>query len=74
MKIHVERVQANFPHSVFCYAFRKSSIETGNTFDECLLVVEDAKNYPNVSPKEYARACKYFKGADRPLQIQEFPS
>jgi hypothetical protein len=74
MKIHVERVQANFPHSVFCYAFRKSSIETGNTFDECLLVVEDAKNHPNVSPEEYARACKYFKGAGTPLQIQEFPA
>ena len=74
MKIHVERIQANFPHSVFCYAFRKSSIETGNTFDECLLVVDDAKNYPNVPPEDYARACKDFGGAGAPLPILEFPS
>jgi hypothetical protein len=74
MKIHVERIQSNFPHSVFCYAFRKSSNETSNTFDECLLVVEDAKNYPNVSAEDYARACRYFKGAGTPLPIQEFPA
>lgn len=70
MKIQVERVQADFPHSVFCYAFRKSLIETGNTFDECLLVVEDAKNYPTVPPEDYARASKYFRGAGTPLPIK----
>jgi len=74
MKIQVERVQADFPHSVFCYAFRKSLIDTGNTFDECVLVVEDAKNYPRVSPEEYARASEYFRGAGTPLPIREFPA
>lgn len=74
MKTQVERVQANFPHSVFCYAFRKSLIETGNTFDECLLVVEDAEDYQNVSAEDYARASKYFRGAGTPHPIKEFPS
>jgi hypothetical protein len=74
MKIQVERVQADFAHSVFCYGFRKSLIETGNTFDECVLAVEDAKNYPRVSPEEYARASKYFRGAGTPLPIREFPA
>lgn len=73
MKIQVERVQKKFPHSVFCYAFRKSFIDTGNTFDECLLVVEDAKNHPTVSVEEYAEASKYFRGAGTPRRIQEFP-
>ncbi len=72
MKIQVERVQTGFPHSVFCYAFRKSLIETGNTFDECLLVVEDAKNYASVSAEDYGRACNYFRGAGTPLPIKEF--
>jgi len=74
MKIQVERIQADFPHSVFCYGFRKSLIDTGNTFDECLLIVEDAENYPSVSPEDYARASKYFRGAGTPLPIREFPA
>lgn len=73
MKTQVERVQADFPHSVFCYAFRKSMIDTGNSFDEILLVVEDAKQHPVVSREDYDRASKYFRGAGTPLQIQEFP-
>jgi hypothetical protein len=73
MKVQVERVKADFPHSVFCYGFRKSLIDTGNTFDECLLIVEDAKNYPSVSPEDYSSASKYFGGAGTPLPIKEFP-
>lgn len=74
MKVQVERVQKNFPHSVFCYAFRKSPLLTSNTFDECLLVVDDAKKYPVVSEEDYLIASKYFLGGQDPVPILEFPA
>lgn len=74
MKMQVERVQQNFPYSVFCFAFRKSSIITGNTFDECVLRIEDADNHPTVSPEDYKVALKYFRGNTGNQKIHEFPS
>lgn len=74
MKMQVERVQQNFPYSVFCFAFRKSSIITGNTFDECVLRIEDADNHPTVSPEDYQIALKYFRGNTGRQKIYEFPT
>ena len=74
MKMQVERVQQNFQYSVFCFAFRKSFIFTGNTFDECVLRIEDADNHPSVSPEDYQIALKYFRGNTGRQKIYEFPS
>lgn len=73
MKLQVELVQRNFQYSVFCFAFRKSSIITDNTFDECVLRIEDAKNYPHVDTDEYHTALKYFGGRTGHQEIYEFP-
>jgi hypothetical protein len=72
-KIQVERIESNFKYSVFCYAFRRSSIITGNTFDTCVLWIEDAENYPFVSQEEYDLARRYFGGTTERKKIKEFP-
>jgi hypothetical protein len=74
MKTQVERVQRNFQYSVFCFAFRKSSIDTGNTFDECVLRIEDAENHASVAPEDYQLALKYFGGTTEGQKIYEFPA
>jgi hypothetical protein len=74
MKMQVERIQQNFQYSVFCFAFRKSSIDTGNTFDECVLRIEDADNHSTVSPEDYQLALKYFRGSTKGQKIYEFPA
>ncbi|MEO6202478.1 MAG: hypothetical protein ABIP82_04540, partial [Nitrospirales bacterium] len=73
MKMRVERVQQNFQYSVFSFAFRKSSILTGNTFDQCVLRIEDAKEHPTVLRQDYQVALKYFRGKTGEQQIYEFP-
>jgi hypothetical protein len=73
MKLQVERIETDFKYSVFCYAFRKSSLITGNTFDDCVLWIEDAENYPSVSQEEYNLARRYFRGKTEGKKIQEFP-
>lgn len=72
--MYVERVQGDFRYSVFCYAFRKSLIETGNTFDDCVLKLEDADKFPTVSSDKYQEARRYFHGTTEQQKIYEFPS
>jgi hypothetical protein len=74
MKMQVERIQNDFRYSVFCYAFRKLSIITGNTFDDCVLRIEGADNYQAVSPDQYQEAQQYFRGTTGSKRVQEFPS
>jgi hypothetical protein len=74
MKIFVERAKADFKYSVFCFAFRKSSlIISDNVFDYCFLWQEDAKDYPIVLEKEYQEASQYFLGRTVEIPIKEFP-
>lgn len=75
MKMQIERVQSDFKYSVFCFAFRKSSLVTGNSFDECVLWIEDAENHPSVSSEEYQIAKRYFMGAveGNNVKVREFP-
>lgn len=72
-KLLVEMKARDFKFSVFGYAFRKSSIETGATFDETILRVEDADKYSSVSESEYKLASQYF-GKPRSQHIREFPT
>jgi hypothetical protein len=48
---------------------------TGNTFDECVLWIEDAENHPSVSSEEYQVAKRYFMGAveGNNVKVREFP-
>ncbi|MDT5158856.1 MAG: hypothetical protein QOH51_3213 [Acidobacteriota bacterium] len=74
MKMYVERVQQNFQYSVFCFAFRKSSVVlTEDVFDRCFLWVEDAKDYPQITTEQYNEATKYFKGKTVEYPIKEYP-
>lgn len=74
MKICVECRERNFQYSVFCFAFRKSQILTGNTFDNVALFIEDAKNCQGISNEAYDNAKKYFAGITSTIKIREFPS
>lgn len=74
MKIQVEIFENNFQYSVFCFAFRKSSLHTGNDWDDCVLWVEDAENHTTVSKEEYQNAKKHFDGVTRIDLVHEFPS
>ncbi|SRR6266498_1815669 len=73
MKMKVERIETNFQYSVFCFAFRKSQILTTNTFDNVVLLIEDAGNYQEVSAEAYNTAKQYFAGKTSIVRIQEFP-
>ena len=59
---------------IFGYAFRKSMLETGVTFDDIVLTIEDASNYTVESLQDggYEMACQFF-GKVQPLKIREFP-
>lgn len=73
MKIIVERVKTDFRYSVFCFAFRKSSlIATGDVFDFCFLWQEDADNFINVTQEQYKESLKYFAGQTDQIPIKEF--
>jgi hypothetical protein len=51
-KLLIEMKEREFEFSAFGYAFRKSSIESGATFDETILRIEDADKYSSVSESE----------------------
>jgi hypothetical protein len=72
-KLLVEMKERDFEYSVFGYGFRKSFIETGATFDELILRIEDADDYSSVPEREYKLACQYF-GKLRSQHIREFPT
>lgn len=74
MKMRVERVERNFSYSVFCFAFRKSFVVTQNTFDNVVLLVEDATKYMTISSQEYQEAKRFAAGITEKRKIQEFPS
>ncbi len=75
MKMIVERVKNNFRYSVFCFAFRKSSlIVTDNVFDYCFLWQEDAEDFISISQKQYEESLKYFAGSTDNVPIREFPN
>ena len=69
----VEMEQHGFEYTVFGYAFRKSPIHTGSTFDEIVLSVEDASGYGPVTESEYREALKFF-GRRNETRIREFPN
>ena len=73
MKMRVERVEQNFEYSVFCYAFRKSFIITKNTFDNVVLLIEDAENYQTITDEDYKKAKQFFAGITEKQEIREFP-
>jgi hypothetical protein len=72
-KLFVEMKERDFEFSVFGYGFRKSLIETGATFDEIILRIEDADQYSSVPESEYKLACRYF-GKLRSQNVREFPT
>lgn len=74
-KLFVEMTERGFEFSVFGYAFRKSRIEIGVTFDEIVLTIEDANKYcyGPLPDGEYDMAGQFF-GKFRPQQIREFPT
>lgn len=71
-KLWVERVENNFQHSVFCFAFRSSPIN--DSLAEVILMVSDASKWPEISPDMLAEARKYFRGRTETSPIKEFPS
>jgi hypothetical protein len=71
-KLFVELEERNFQYSVFGYAFRKSSIDTGATFDDIILPIEDAESYDSIPGTQYKRALQYF-GDNEYRSIDEFP-
>ncbi len=72
-KLVVEMKENGFEHSVFGYAFRKAQIDTINSFDDIVLLIEDAESHSIISEDEYRRACDFF-GARREKTIKEFPT
>ena len=72
-KLFVEMKQCGFEFSVFCYAFRKSTLETGTIFDDVVLAVEDAYKYKSVLDGDYKAALQYF-GKLHSQRIREFPT
>ena len=61
-----------FKYSVFGYGFRKSFIETGNTFDEACLCIEDAGKYASIDESEYLESRLYFSDG-KVERLKEFP-
>lgn len=70
-KLFVEMEERDFQYSVFGYGFRKSSIDTGATFDDIVLTIEDAESYDSVPTTQYQRALQYF-GGNEYRSINEF--
>ncbi|MCX6170155.1 MAG: hypothetical protein NTX65_12490 [Ignavibacteriales bacterium] len=72
LKLFYEMNWNNFKYSVFGYGFRKSTIETGNTFDQVFLCIEDPFNYRELDIEELKEANKLF-GNIKQKEIKEFP-
>ena len=62
----------DFEYSVFGYAFRKSLVETGSTFDHVILSIEDAEAYDTVPETDYRLALACF-GDRTAIPVREFP-
>lgn len=72
LKLFKEMKESAFSYSVFGYGFKKSTIHTGNTFDEIVVCIEDACNYHTVPLDKYKKSLKHF-GNPIARIIKEFP-
>jgi len=72
LKLFYEMNHNNFRYSIFGYGFRKSAIETDNTFDQIFLCIEDAENYKQLDIEKLKEANKLF-GNISIGDIKEFP-
>jgi hypothetical protein len=72
LKLVYEMNWKNYNYSVFGYGFRKSNIETGNTFDQVFLCIEDAFEHKELSIKELKEANNLF-GNISVHEVNEFP-
>jgi hypothetical protein len=72
MKLALEMTERGFQCSVLGYGFRKSVIETRNTFDTISLRVADADAMQPIPEDLCVRARSYFSGG-RSEEIHEFP-
>ena len=72
LKLFYEMNHNNFRYSVFGYGFRKSTIETGDDFDDIFLCIEDAVNYNELAIKDLKEANQYF-GHIQAKEIKEYP-
>lgn len=72
LKLFYEMNHNNFRYSIFGYGFRKSAIETGNTFDHIFLCIEDAINYKELDIEKLKEANNLF-GHISIDEIKEFP-
>ena len=72
LKLFYEMNHNNFRYSVFGYGFRKSNIETDNTFDQIILWIEDADKYTELDIEKLKEANRYF-GNIKVSEIKEFP-
>ncbi len=72
LKLVYEMNWNNYKYSVFGYGFRKSNIETDNTFDQVFFCIEDAFNYKELNIHELKEANKLF-GNISANEVKEFP-
>lgn len=72
-KAIVEVELNKFQYSVFGYAFRKSRIDTGVSFDDLAIDIVDADNCLDATNEERKIAFEFF-GATRATKITEFPT
>jgi len=72
LKLFYEMNHNNYHYSVFGYGFRKSNVETGNTFDQVFLCIEDATNYKELNIQELKNANVLF-GNISINEVMEFP-
>ena len=72
-KAIVEVELNQFQYSVFGFAFRKSTIETGVSFDNLTICIVDAEDCVDATNEEQKTAFEYF-GANTTAKITEFPA
>ncbi len=71
-KLFFEMTERDFQFSVFGFAIRKSFVDTGRDFDDVILTIEDAENYPSIPEEELEKARTNFS-LGRTYKITEFP-
>lgn len=73
-KLLVEIAGRDFEYSVFGYGFRKSTIETGTSFDDVWLTIADADKVARpLRARDLEEAQLFFDGG-KPSKLQEFPT
>jgi len=74
LKLIYEISENNFSHSVIGYGFRKSKVVTKYLVDDIVLVVEDAKDYKDISNELLTEAKQFFGGITSVQRFKELPS